>query len=214
MASDALSSIDKIIDTNGVMIAQSQMKQNSSTKILGVLDKITKALSEDLNEENNTYVIEKRNIALRVSLINQTQDYVAVTSSNNRRGKVVVDIQQDSGSAFNDDVSGIIKLPKLLMENYKRPIVRAINHRNAILFLTEEQMKELSDTKKLTGKIATGNVLSASLGDHKLERLDQPVTISFKNASKSVGSGVCKFWDFDKGSFFMSFLPRYRGGSN
>jgi len=200
------------MSTDDVIVAQSQIKQNSSTKILMVLDKLTHALSEDLTEQNNTYVIEKRNIAMRVTLVNQTKNFATVIASNNEQGKINVDIQQDSGSTFDDGINGVIKLPKTVLQSYEKPIVRAINHRTAILFHTDKQLKMLADGKKLTGKMAASNVLSASLGEQKFESLAQPVTISFKNVSKSSGTGVCKFWDFDKGVCFFSWLEIKESG--
>ena len=133
----------------------------------------------------------------------------------------------NSSITNNSAINGLITLPTdMLLAGNRTPVVSSISYSSGVFFLTDNQLEDIiTDNKDRNIKtVVGGSVLSASIGDEDFINLSTPVTISFRNVSQSVGTGVVRFWDFQKGEdliikdfnfvefSFIHFLYSEQGG--
>ena len=210
VVSTTLSAVNDIMKVNQRVLAKAQVSRNTSTKIVRSLQRMSQSVAKDLNEANTSFKIADTNIAMTISLVkpDQQEQHMSVVSYRDDKdwgSETKIGIYNgalNSSIANNSAINGLITLPTdMLLAGNRTPVVSSISYSSGVFFLTDNQLEDIiTDNKDRNIKtVVGGSVLSASIGDEDFINLSTPVTISFRNVSQSVGTGVVRFWDFEKG---------------
>jgi len=187
-------------------IAKAQIKYQTSTKFLKILERIGKLLGKTLTSTNNKEYISTKNLALAVSLVKDFQNTASIYSIRSNKEQASVFINE---SIPNDSLQSKIIIPTSNFIDKNTAFVIAINYKNGIFFSPQADLENLVNGVRNIRGIVGSNVLSATINDRNNagNNLLEPISIGFKNVSQSKGTGTCKFWNFScPGNFFSAFL--------
>lgn len=206
MFNTAISIVDAMLQLDKSQTAKAEMKSGSSTKIVKALESLTTKIGQTLNETNREYSSERKNIAIKVTLLKVTDfpnkiNVLGISSSSDENAPSINISKQ---SPLESSVQSKVVIPRSALEGLKDPFISVVNYRDNTFFLSESQLRNISNGKKLTQRVPASNVLSASINDQdqqlvteeQFSNLTEPVTVAFRNTSNSKGTGSIMFWNF------------------
>lgn len=208
VASDTLFAVNDIMKANEKVLAKAQISMNTSTKIVKSVEKISISIAESLNETHSSFTFTDSNLAMSVSLVNQNHSSTSVVTYNELiQRETTLGIYQDNREvdfATDKSMNGMLVLPGAAVTSNKSIVLRSVTYRKGVFFLNQHQLDNITSGGRVVEHAVGSNVLSVSIGEEeKSTELEEPVTISFRNDSQSIGTGVIMFWDFEIGNYLF-----------
>ena len=201
---DLLAVVDALIK-NGreKLLGSSQLKENSSSKILEALENFIKKIdSASKKIESESFKLtdlskQLPNVAFNISRELFTNDVFFI--SEEKEGNVSVSITTDvNQSKITSETVAIIKIPRQVFANTPETLY-SYQFRNPLLFLTETQLQQLNGSKTKIIQTVESNVLSATILLRNIKNLTNPVVLTFRLSGKQNqnGAGIidCQFWN-------------------
>ena len=201
---DLLAVVDALIK-NGreKLLGSSQLKENSSSKILEALENFIKKIdSASKKIESESFKLtdlskQLPNVAFNISRELFTNDVFFI--SEEKEGNVSVSITTDvNQSKITSETVAIIKIPRQVFANTSETLY-SYQFRNPLLFLTETQLQQLNGSKTKIIQTVESNVLSATILLRNIKNLTNPVVLTFRLSGKQNqnGAGIidCQFWN-------------------
>ena len=201
---DLLAVVDALIK-NGreKLLGSSQLKENSSSKILEALENFIKKIdSASKKIESESFKLtdlskQLPNVAFNISRELFTNDVFFI--SEEKEGNVSVSITTDvNQSKITSETVAIIKIPRQVFANTPETLY-SYQFRNPWLFLTETQLQQLNGSKTKIIQTVESNVLSATILLRNIKNLTNPVVLTFRLSGKQnqneAGIIDCQFWN-------------------
>ena len=201
---DLLAVVDALIK-NGreKLLGSSQLKENSSSKILEPLENFIKKIdSASKKIESESFKLtdlskQLPNVAFNISRELFTNDVFFI--SEEKEGNVSVSITTDvNQSKITSETVAIIKIPRQVFANTPETLY-SYQFRNPLLFLTETQLQQLNGSKTKIIQTVESNVLSATILLRNIKNLTNPVVLTFRLSGKQnqneAGIIDCQFWN-------------------
>ena len=201
---DLLAVVDALIK-NGreKLLGSSQLKENSSSKILEALENFIKKIdSASKKIESESFKLtdlskQLPNVAFNISRELFTNDVFFI--SEEKEGNVSVSITTDvNQSKITSETVAIIKIPRQVFANTPETLY-SYQFRNPLLFLTETQLQQLNGSKTKIIQTVESNVLSATILLRNIKNLTNPVVLTFRLSGKQnqneAGIIDCQFWN-------------------
>ena len=201
---DLLAVVDALIkNEREKLLGSSQLKENSSSKILEALENFIKKIdSASKKIESESFKLtdlskQLPNVAFNISRELFTNDVFFI--SEEKEGNVSVSITTDvNQSKITSETVAIIKIPRQVFANTPETLY-SYQFRNPLLFLTETQLQQLNGSKTKIIQTVESNVLSATILLRNIKNLTNPVVLTFRLSGKQnqneAGIIDCQFWN-------------------
>ncbi|XP_065668361.1 uncharacterized protein LOC100208992 isoform X7 [Hydra vulgaris] len=213
---DVLQTIDIVLESNKIYIAESQVKTSSSTSILNTLTEFALIYSKQLN---NSISIGKRNIGFHIDKVKKSKVIITAQQSANDS----VDISFSNKVDVNNNTYAVIKIPSEVFSD-ENDIIYSYFFRYDSFLLNENSLLHPEEKNIAANKFVQSAILSASIVDRNVSKLRNPIILTFKKIMLSEYSGIsnCHYWD-EKiktgiknvyGSWLRTGCYRYEAGIN
>ena len=157
-------------------------------------------ISISANQTNSTFNLknlptELPNIAFSINrdLLILGVFFVAIR----KEGNVSVSITTDNRLAeITSETLTVIKIPKETFIETPETLY-SFCFTEPSLFLTEEQLQNINGNKTTIEQVVDSNVLSASILNRRVEKLSNPIVLTFKKSEQQNLDGTldCQFWN-------------------
>uniref|UniRef100_A0A7M5X0H9 Uncharacterized protein n=2 Tax=Clytia hemisphaerica TaxID=252671 RepID=A0A7M5X0H9_9CNID len=189
-AENIMKTVDVVVVSDKSIIAESEEKTQSSTKLVKNLEKLTSAIGKVVEETKEPFSVTGENTALIV---------------NFEPPKALTLIARDLTSSDNQNEINIAIMNSTTSPPKKRPsLVRAEipaeafgNKSQAVSSLIFRENTLLQETNNTNPVISS--VLSISVGDQPVSNLTTPLILRFQRTTPNEtldGTDLCSFWDF------------------
>uniref|UniRef100_A0A7M5VA96 Uncharacterized protein n=2 Tax=Clytia hemisphaerica TaxID=252671 RepID=A0A7M5VA96_9CNID len=204
VASDTLFAVNDIMKANEKILAKAQLSMNTSTKIVKSLEKISISIAKSLNKSHPSFTFTDSNLAMTISLVSHNHSSTSVVTYKEpiQRETTLGIYGQEIDFVTDKSMNGMVVLPETAVTSNKSIALRSVTYRKGVFFLNQHQLDNITSGGQVIEHAVGSNVLSVSIGEEERRtELEEPVTISFRNDSQSLGTGVIMFWDFEKGDW-------------
>ena len=197
-----LTVVDQLLEKSTTeLLGSAEIQQSSSSRILQALDNFVKAVvSIFANQTNSTFDLknlttELPNIAFSINRDLFIRDVFFVVIL--KEGNVSVSITTDNRLAeITSETLTVIKIPKETFIETPETLY-SFCFTEPSLFLTEEQLQNINGKKTTIEQVVDSNVLSASILNRRVEKLSNPIVLTFKKSEQQNLDGTldCQFWN-------------------
>lgn len=217
VAQNIIECASALLEVHVLLIADARVEYQSSKDITDVLEALGNSL--DIPRGGSDISIETKNIALlafrNTDLKNITvfsaRD-ASLSSSTNFSKVENTTLERVYGSLNSSEAfrqSSSIYLPSSLFIGTSEcgDYAFCFVHRYSKFFLNEPVLKRLLNLSSVDPSfLVQSEVISATVGDRKIENLVDPVKMTFKKSlSGYKGIDACHFWDVDKRKYCLFF---------
>ncbi|XP_012553637.1 adhesion G-protein coupled receptor G4 isoform X1 [Hydra vulgaris] len=212
---DVLQTIDIVLGSNKIYIAESQVKKSSSTSILNTLTEFALIYSKQLNKSIS---VSKKNIGFHIDKVKKSNVIITAQQLANNS----VGISFSNNVDITNKTFAVIKIPSEVFSD-ENDIIYSYFFRYDSFLLNENSLLHPEEKNIAAKKFVQSAILSASIVDRNVSKLRNPIILTFKKIlSEYSGISNCHYWDEKiktgiinvSGSWLRTGCYRYEAGTN
>ena len=198
------------MESDKTIIAESEVKTQSSTRLVQNLEKLTAVISKVVEDTNEPFAAFGANTALVVKY--EPPKQITLVASEHRliTNETEIDIDYLDGSNSNshnaksEQALAQATIPAAAFGNTSKPVTSLLYRENTLLQEVDAQGQPSKS------RLVSSSVLSISVGDEPVTNLLVPLVLRFQRSQSTAGitgDDLCSFWNFTAREYL--FINKY-----
>lgn len=191
------------MESDKTIIAESEVKTQSSTRLVQNLEKLTTVIGKVVEETKEPFQVFGANTALVVKYEPPKQITLVASEHRLSTNQTEIDIDYLDGINSNshnaDQALAQATIPAAAFGNLSKPVTSLLYRENTLLQEVDAQGEPSQS------RLVSSSVLSISVGDEPVTNLLVPLVLRFQRTQSTAGitgDDLCSFWNFTAREYF------------